>query len=131
MEWYRMAWQRYAQFDGRSHRKEYWMFVLINLIVSLILCAGIFVARSYAVTIACGIVCCLYGLAAIVPGLAVSVRRLHDIGRSGWWLLIDFIPLGCFVLLIFFVREGTPGPSEHGPDPRASAPYPGQPIPIG
>ncbi|HEX4007774.1 MAG TPA: DUF805 domain-containing protein [Acidobacteriaceae bacterium] len=131
MEWYRMVWQKYAQFDGRSRRKEYWMFALVNLIIGVALSFCFLAARGSILAIAFGIVCFLYGLAALIPSLAVSVRRLHDIGRSGWWLLIDFIPFGCFVLLIFFVLDGTPGPNEYGPDPKAAVPYSGQPIPIG
>jgi len=134
MEWYRMVWQKYAQFDGRSRRKEYWMFALVNVLISIALCVAILVGyatRNSAVDIVFGILCCLYGLAGLIPGIAVSVRRLHDIGRSGWWLLIDFVPFGCFVLLVFLVLDGTPGPNEYGPDPKGRAPYGAQPITIG
>lgn len=134
MEWYRMVWQKYAQFDGRSQRKEYWMFALVNVLISLALCAAIlfaFAIHSTAVGIAFAIICGLYGLAGLIPGLAVGVRRLHDIGRSGWWLLIDFVPFGCFVLLVFLVLDGTPGPNQYGPDPKGRAPYGVQPVAIG
>jgi uncharacterized membrane protein YhaH (DUF805 family) len=135
MEWYRMVWQKYAQFDGRSRRKEYWMFTLINFLVYVALIACIlvayFAAQSTAAGIAFGVICCLYGLAAIIPGLAVTVRRLHDIGRTGWWLLICLVPGGGLVIFVFSVLEGTPGPNGYGPDPKAATPYPGQPIPIG
>ena len=134
MEWYRMVWQKYAQFDGRSRRKEYWMFALVNVLISIAMCAGIlfgFATRNSAVGVAFAILCGLYGLAGLIPGIAVSVRRLHDIGRSGWWLLIDFVPFGCFVLLVFLVLDGTPGPNEYGPDPKGRAPYAAQPVAIG
>ena len=131
MEWYRMAWQKYAQFDGRSRRKEYWMFTLINMLIYVVIFAFTFGARGSLLAIVFWIFCFLYGIAAIIPSLAVSVRRLHDIGRSGWWLLISFIPFGGFVLLVFYVLDGTPGPNEYGPDPKAPAPWPGQPISIG
>jgi uncharacterized membrane protein YhaH (DUF805 family) len=125
VEWYRMVWQKYAQFDGRSRRTEYWMFALINLLISMALGACILVSflstRAFAVGIAFAVIAGLYSLASIVPGLAVSVRRLHDIGRSGWWLLIDLVPFGCIVLLVFFCLEGTPGPNQYGPDPKGRA----------
>jgi uncharacterized membrane protein YhaH (DUF805 family) len=135
MEWYRLVWQRFAEFDGRSRRKEYWMFQLINLLIALVFCACIFAAffavRGSAVGIALGIFYCLYGLAAIIPSLAVTVRRLHDIGRTGWWLLISFIPFGGFVLLVFYCLDGTPGPNEYGPDPKNWPPYGAQVVTIG
>jgi uncharacterized membrane protein YhaH (DUF805 family) len=131
MDWYRMVWQKYAQFDGRSRRKEYWMFTLINMLIYVVIFAFTFGARGSLLTIAFWIFCFLYGIAAIIPSLAVSVRRLHDTGRSGWWLLISLIPFGGFVLLVFYVLDGTPGPNEYGPDPKAGVAYPGQPITIG
>jgi uncharacterized membrane protein YhaH (DUF805 family) len=135
MEWYRMVWQKYAQFDGRSRRKEYWMFQLVNLIIGVAFCVSIlisfFAARSLSVSIALGIVYGLYALAALLPSLAVAVRRLHDIGRSGFWLLICFIPGGGLVIFVFSVLDGTPGLNEYGPDPKAPAPWPSQPLPIG
>lgn len=135
MEWYRMVWQKYARFDGRSRRKEYWMFQLVNLIIGVALGACIlisfFAARSLSVSVALGIVYGLYGLATLIPSLAVSVRRLHDIGRSGLWLLICLIPGGSLVIFVFSVLDGTPGPNEYGPDPKALAPWHGQPLPIG
>lgn len=127
MEWFVRVWQRYAEFEGRSRRKEYWMFHLINTVIWLILIAFSFATRnSFAVgaIVAAG----LYGLAGLIPGLAVSVRRLHDIGRSGWWLLIALIPFGGLVLLVFDCLKGTPGPNEYGPDPKAPMPWPGQPM---
>ncbi|MGA7886199.1 MAG: DUF805 domain-containing protein [Acidobacteriaceae bacterium] len=133
MEWYRMVWQKYAQFDGRSRRKEYWMFALVNLLLSIALCACIlvsFAGRSAALGIAFAILAGLYGLAAIIPGIAVTVRRLHDIGRSGWWLLIALVPFGGIVLLVFYCLDGTPGPNEYGPDPKGRA-YGAQVFTIG
>lgn len=138
MEWYLMVWRRAFDFDGRSRRKEYWMFSLINLVVYFVLFAvltagavvlerGGTASSATLVRIAAGL-CGLYGLATLIPGLAVSVRRLHDIGRSGWWLLIGLIPLGGLVLLVFDCIEGTPGPNEYGPDPKAPAPWSGQPM---
>lgn len=135
MEWYRLVWQRYAEFSGRSRRKEYWMFALINSIIAVVLCLGIVVsftaARGSAIGIALVVAYCLYALAVIIPSLAVTVRRLHDTGRSGWWILIGLIPFGGIVLLVFYCLDGTPGPNEYGADPKAPVPWPGQPVSVG
>src|SRR5689334_2064739 len=92
--WKRVILERYAQFSGRSGRAEYWWFFLANLIIAFVL--GILGRVSVTFAVIYG----LYGLAIIIPGLAVSVRRLHDINRTGWWVLIALIPLiGAIVLL--------------------------------
>lgn len=135
MEWYRMVWEKYAQFEGRSRRKEYWMFQLINTLVSMALCGGsiglFFAGRGQSTAIAMGILCGLYGVASFVPSLAVTVRRLHDIGRSGWWLLISLIPGGGLVVLVFSILDGTRGPNSYGPDPKNFMLYPGQTVGVG
>jgi uncharacterized membrane protein YhaH (DUF805 family) len=70
-----------------------------------------------------GPVSMLYGLAVFLPGLALAIRRLHDTGRSGWWMLIGFLPLiGLIVLIIFFVQDSQPGSNQYGPNPKESAP---------
>lgn len=113
MEWYLTVLKKYADFSGRARRKEYWMFVLINLLIALAL--GIvegFIGSP-------GIVGGLYALLVLIPGIAVGVRRLHDTGRSGWWLLISLIPLiGALVLLIFLVQSGTDGENAFGENPK-------------
>lgn len=128
MEWYAMVWQKYAQFEGRSRRKEYWMFTLVNTILYVIVFACAWAAKGSAASIAVFVAIGLYSLAAFIPSLAVTVRRLHDIGRTGWWLLINIIPFGSLVLFVFSVLEGTPGPNEYGPDPKAPTPFPVQPM---
>lgn len=108
----RVVFQSYAKFDGRSGRAEFWWFFLANLIVAVVLSA---LGRVSTVFI---IVYAIYGLALIIPGLAVSIRRLHDINRSGWWVLIALIPLvGAIVLLVFHVKAGDPGSNVYGPEP--------------
>src|SRR5437899_1593476 len=93
MHWYLEALKKYAVFSGRARRKEYWMFFLFNLIIGLVLGVIEGVAGGP------GVLESLYGLAVLIPGIAVSVRRLHDTNRSGWWLLIGLIPLiGVIVL---------------------------------
>lgn len=112
MEWYIRVLENYAVFDGRARRKEYWMFVLMNFFV----CIGIGLIEGL---LGLGqILGTLYGLAIFIPTLAVSVRRLHDSGRTGWWILVGFVPLlGTLVLLLFFCFEGDSGSNEYGVDP--------------
>jgi uncharacterized membrane protein YhaH (DUF805 family) len=116
MEWYLEVLKKYAVFSGRSRRKEYWMFFLFNLIIAFVL--G-FIEGILGIP---GVVGMLYSLAVLIPGIAVSVRRLHDTGRSGWWLLIALIPLiGAVVLLIFMVQEGKNEPNDFGQNPKLAA----------
>ena len=117
MEWYLLVLKKYAEFGGRARRKEYWMFTLFNVIASLAL--GVVDGILGLGDMGFGLLSGLYTLAVFVPSLAVSVRRLHDTGRSGWWLLIAFIPiLGALSLLFFMVQDGEPGPNEYGPNPK-------------
>ena len=114
MEWYLEVLRKYAVFSGRARRKEYWMFVLINMLIALALGVldGILGGG--------GLLGGLYSLAILIPSLAVAVRRLHDTGRSGWWILICLIPLlGAIVLLIFMVIDSDPGANEFGRNPKA------------
>lgn len=112
MEWYIKVLENYAVFDGRARRKEYWMFVLVNFFISI----GIGLVEGL---LGLGqILGSLYGLAILIPFFAVSVRRLHDSGRTGWWVLLWLIPLlGTLVLILFFCFEGDAGDNEYGPDP--------------
>ena len=108
---------KYATFSGRAARSEYWWFALFCFVVSLILTAIDIVLLSSESFLTFDTI---FSLAVLVPSIAVGVRRLHDLGRSGWWLLIILIPLiGILILLYFFVQKGTAGPNEHGPDPLA------------
>ena len=120
MEWATLPLKKYAQFDGRSRRKEYWSYFL--LVIGLNIVANMLdsiVGLGGMVWSMWGPLSLLLSLALFVPGLAVTIRRLHDTGRSGWWTLIVFIPfVGALVLLYFMVIEGTPGPNEYGPDPK-------------
>jgi uncharacterized membrane protein YhaH (DUF805 family) len=116
--------RKYAVFDGRARRKELWLFALFNLVISLGLAliegllagvSGMFPDLHYSALAS------LYDLFVLIPGIAVGVRRLHDTGRSGWWLLIAFIPLiGCIVLLVFFLQDGQPGENRFGPNPKGA-----------
>ena len=118
MEWMLMPLRRYADFSGRSRRKEYWMFVLgwiIGFIVLMLVEGMLGLSGSLGLY---GPLTALFALAILIPSIAVGVRRLHDTGRSGWWMLIGLIPLVGLILLIFFVTEGTKGPNAYGPDPK-------------
>jgi uncharacterized membrane protein YhaH (DUF805 family) len=153
MNWYLDPWKKYAQFSGRSHRLEYWAFTLINLAIwGLLFVFGI---MSYGAEhdglVPVLLVCWTFGLAAFLPMMACAVRRLHDTSKSGWWLLLIFVPVivllvfsdhpfansrlqdvlqypiilapivGGAILTVFLLLEGNPGANHHGPNPGATA----------
>lgn len=121
MSWYIEAFKKYAVFSGRSRRKEYWFFVLFNIIVAFILGFIDGLTGSFSMESGFGLLSAIYTLAAFIPGLAVSVRRLHDTNRSGWWLLLGFIPLvGAIVLIVFFVQDSDAGQNQYGPNPKGN-----------
>ncbi len=118
MNWYLEVLRKYAVFSGRARRKEYWMFALFNFIFAII--AGIIDrVLGFGKEFGTGPVYILYALAVLVPSLAVSFRRLHDIGKSGWYLLINFIPLIGFIwYLILMSTDSKPGGNQYGPNPK-------------
>ncbi len=143
MEWMLMPFRRYADFSGRSRRMEYWMFVLLNVIVmgvlfTIMMSTGAamsgLAANEFANPFAVfsmffggvGIVMLIWWLFVLIPGIAVTVRRLHDRDMSGWWYLgvivLSFIPLVGFLVSIAFLvimfLDGTPGPNRFGEDPK-------------
>jgi len=119
MNWYLQALKKYADFSGRARRKEYWFFVLFNIIISVVLTVCDVFLGTYSAAASIGILTGIYTLAVLIPGIAVSVRRLHDTGRSGWWLLIVLVPLiGALVLLIFMFIDSQPGQNAYGPSPK-------------
>jgi uncharacterized membrane protein YhaH (DUF805 family) len=112
MNWYLVAVKKYADFSGRSRRMEYWMFLLINFLISCAIVAIEYFA-GFGNTIGF-----IYSIAMVIPGLAVGVRRLHDTGRSGWWLFLGLIPVvGWLILLYFFVIDGE-ADNTYGPNPK-------------
>ncbi len=136
MEWYLMVWRKYAEFDGRSRRKEYWMFTLFNLLAIFAL-GAIAIAGSVMLTsggteasqnsapflfIPVGI----YALAAVIPSIAAATRRFHDIGKSGWLLLllcalgiIPIVGLVCSIIqLVYLCQDSQPGANQYGPNPK-------------
>lgn len=112
----------YANFEGRARRKEYWMYMLAQfiLILALIIVSAIFYAISNTLGgLIYGIIG-LLSLALIIPTLAVTVRRLHDTNKSGWFILVSLIPfVGGIYLLYLEILEGDKGPNQYGPDPKA------------
>lgn len=122
LEWTKLALVRWKDFDGRSRRSEYWWFGLISnvvLMVAAIPAIALFATETAIGTIVGAVLLMLVMIASlllIVPTLAVSVRRLHDTNRSGWFLLLNFVPCVSLVLLIFFFMEGTRGPNQYGVD---------------
>jgi len=119
MNWYFEVLKKYAVFSGRARRKEYWYFFLFNIIVSIVLGVIDGITGSFSPEAGMGLLGGIYALAVLIPGIAVSVRRLHDTDRSGWWLLIALIPLiGAIVLLVFMVQDSKPGQNQFGSNPK-------------
>jgi uncharacterized membrane protein YhaH (DUF805 family) len=134
MDWYLMVWSKFAEFDGRSRRTEYWMFVLINFVVIAVLAivGGLGVAfmdHGSGIGAVLFVPMGLYVLATIIPGLAVSVRRLHDSGKSGWLLLLlsvlGIIPVIGFIAsiaqIVLMCQDSDPGMNQYGPNPKSPA----------
>ena len=134
MEWMLMPYRRYFDFSGRSRRKEYWMFVLLFVIVYA-LCFALMFSGGYSMTPSMdpaatpaqmsgvgmvGVaILGIFALASIIPAIAVQVRRFHDQDRSGWFVLLNFIPyIGSLIVLVFMCLEGTKGANRFGPDPK-------------
>jgi uncharacterized membrane protein YhaH (DUF805 family) len=116
MEWFIAGLQKYAEFSGRSRRKEYWMYVLFSTLI------GIGLAILSHFSFAAGVIYVLFLLGTFIPGFAVFVRRLHDTGRSGWMMLIGLIPLiGAIVILVFLCQDSAPGDNQYGPNPKLAA----------
>jgi|SRR5690625_3294 len=119
MNWYLEVLKKYAVFSGRARRKEYWFFFLFNLIITFVLGFIDGFAGTFSVDAGIGLLGGIYALAVLLPGIAVSVRRLHDTERSGWWLLISLVPIiGFIVLLVFMVQDSTPGENRYGAHPK-------------
>ncbi len=122
MNWYLEVWRKYADFSGRARRMEYWMFILFNIIIGAVLTVIDMLIGTYSFQSGVGLLQGLYSLAVLIPSIAVTVRRLHDTGRNGWWILIGLVPvIGTIVLLIFMLLDSDPGENRYGPNPKATA----------
>ncbi len=119
MDWYVKALKQYTDFNGRAGRKEYWMFALFNFIFVI---AAMVIDNVIGTTIGelpYGVFYFLYALAVFLPSLAVLIRRLHDVGKSGWFFFITLIPLiGSIWLLVLLCTDGVAGDNQYGPNPK-------------
>ena len=116
------ALKKYAVFSGRAQRKEYWLFYLLFFIFYIV---GLMIdieGGTFDPLLGMGTVTTIIVLAFLIPGLTVSIRRLHDTDRSAWWLLIGLIPLAGLVLIVFFCLDGSPGENRFGPSPKEVVP---------
>lgn len=112
---------KYAQFDGRARRKEYWMFMAVYIVIYIVLAiiAAIFGAISSTLgSIFYGLIG-LACLAIVVPSIALGIRRLHDTNKSGWFMLLGLVPIANLYLLYLLIIEGDKGDNQYGPDPKA------------
>ena len=116
MNWYFKAWKKFAVFSGRSGRQEFWYFVLFHILAYILLSIVAGLIGKVGATLLS-----LYALVALAPGMAASVRRLHDTNRSGWWLLIWLVPIvGPIILLVFMAQGSQPNENQYGPAPSAA-----------
>lgn len=117
MQDYLAAFRKYAVFTGRARRKEYWGFFVVNLLVIFLLTLA-FGRGGDSESMPIPVL--LYFLVVLAPALGVGIRRLHDTDRTGWWILVNFIPfIGGLVFLVFMLLPGTQGENRFGPDPKA------------
>lgn len=113
MRWYLKALRQYADFNGRAQRAEFWMFTLISTVISLVLAV-----LDHLLGLG-GRLPSLYGLLVLLPSLAVTARRLHDIGRSGWWMFLGLVPVvGWVITIVWYATDGTPQPNIWGANPK-------------
>ena len=119
MSWYLKVMKNYAVFDGRARRKEYWMFILFNMIFAFIAIGLDNILGIANENLGYGAIYILYSLAVFLPSLAVSVRRLHDVGKSGWFFFISLIPfIGAIWLLVLLATDSNAGVNEYGENPK-------------
>lgn len=122
IEWYKkVVLQNYFNFNGRARRSEYWYYTLMNIIIAIV---AMILDKTLGINfdpLPYGPLYALYGLAVFLPGLGVAVRRLHDVNKSGWFLLIALVPLiGAIWLLVLFCTEGDKGENQYGHDPKGN-----------
>ena len=132
MHWYIEVLKKYAVFGGRASRPEYWYFFLFNFIIGFVLGFIDVLIGSFSPEVGMGLLGGLYSLAVLIPGIAVSVRRLHDTGRSGWYLLLALVPvIGGIVLLVFMVSASEPVENKYGAPVGAAKPETEEAAPVG
>lgn len=113
MNWYVSVLKNYVGFQGRARREEFWMFYLVNFGITIV------ITVLQALLGIGQVLTTIYGLAVLLPYLAVGARRLHDTGRSGWWQLLFLIPIvGIIILIVFWVQDSRFGDNQYGPNPK-------------
>lgn len=123
MKWYEwyidVVKNKYAKFDGRAGRKEFWYFILVNIIIIFTLSLIDGLTGTFSSEIGMGLLSGIYTVVVLIPGIAVSIRRLHDSGLCGWWILLGIIPIiGGLILIILYVRDSTNEANKYGPNPK-------------
>ena len=119
MNYYLKVLQQYGDFNGRARRTEYWIYYIINSIIGGLLFFLDYLLGTTIDSLGLGVLYLVYALFVFIPGVAVAVRRLHDVGKSGWMLLIALIPLiGAIWLLVLFLTDSNPGKNKYGPNPK-------------
>lgn len=123
MKWYEwyidVVKNKYAKFDGRAGRKEFWYFILVNIIIIFTLSLIDGLTGTFSSEIGMGLLSGIYTVVVLIPGIAVSIRRLHDSGLCGWWILLGIIPIiGGLILIILYVRDSTDEANKYGPNPK-------------
>ncbi|MFC4334904.1 DUF805 domain-containing protein [Salininema proteolyticum] len=117
MNWYFTAFKKYAVFSGRSRRREFWVFVLVNAVIGAVLSSFAQQSDGFLWNFLAG----AFGLLILLPSIAVQVRRLHDSGRTGWWWWIGLIPIvGTIVLIVFSLFDSESGTNRYGPNPKGA-----------
>lgn len=119
MNWYAIPFKKYADFSGRAQRSEYWFFVLFNFLISAGLTLIDFSFGLGDPSTGMGLLSGIFSLAILIPSISVGARRLHDTGRSGWWMLLALIPIiGVIILIVFFALDSEPDINRFGPNPK-------------
>ncbi len=121
MNWYLEVLKKYAVFNGRARRKEYWYFALLSILITIVLVIIDSVTGTFNDEAGLGLLSGLYSLAVLIPSISVGVRRLHDTNRCGWWLLISLIPIiGTIMLIVLFASDSKPEENQYGLNPKVA-----------
>lgn len=118
MNWYLQGFKRSFDFGGRSRRKEYWYFTLFSVIVTLILAVSDSLLNTYNADLGMGLLGGIYAMITIIPNFSLTFRRLHDVNKSAWWLLILLIPLIGIIVLLVFCCQDSKEKNEYGMSPK-------------
>lgn len=120
MEWFLKVIKSFS-FEGRARRKEYWIFVLVAVVAGIVLGFIDGMLGIYSESAGIGLLSGIFAISILIQSIAVGVRRLHDTGRSGWWLLVNLVPfVGWIVVLVLMALEGKQDDNPYGPDPKAA-----------